>query len=234
MSVEHDLAKELGLKLGDTITFSIGGLVFYSEVVNTRILDWNKMTPNFYFLFPEGTLQDYPKTSMTSMFIPTDKKVLISEILQAYPTIQIIELDKIFDRVKKTISQITKALEAMTILILFCGILVLIASVHLSVNDRKREAAVLRTFGCNRNKIILVQLIEFVILGLVSGFLGAFGAETVITLLSQTVFEFSLTLHPWIWFFGPLAGMLVISIFGIYACRDAVSSPPLKILRSYQ
>lgn len=234
VSVEHDLAKELGLKLGDTITFSIGGLVFYSEVVNTRILDWNKMTPNFYFLFPEGTLQDYPKTSMTSMFIPTDKKVLISEILQAYPTIQIIELDKIFDRVKKTISQITKALEAMTILILFCGILVLIASVHLSVNDRKREAAVLRTFGCNRNKIILVQLIEFVILGLVSGFLGAFGAEAVITLLSLTVFEFSLTLHPWIWFFGPLAGMSVISIFGIYACRDALSSPPLTTLRSYQ
>ena len=135
---------------------------------------------------------------------------------------------------EKTISQITKALEAMTILILFCGILVLIASVHLSVNDRKREAAVLRTFGCNRNKIILVQLIEFVILGLVSGFLGAFGAEAVITLLSLTVFEFSLTLHPWIWFFGPLAGMSVISIFGIYACRDALSSPPLTTLRSYQ
>ena len=233
VSVEHDLAGELGLKLGDVITFSVGGLSFDAVVRNTRILDWEKMTPNFYFLFPEGALEGFPRTSMTSMYIPIENKRIISEILREYPTIQVIELDKVFETIKKTINQVTKALEAMTVLILFCGIMVLITSVHLSISERMRESAVLRTFGCARRDVVVVQLIEFLALGLVSGLLGALGAEIAVGVLSSTVFDFSFKLHPWIWGFGPLLGMAIIAIFGIISCKSAISSPPLSTLRSF-
>ena len=70
-------------------------------------------------------------------------------------------------------------------------------------------------------------------LGLVSGLLGALGAEIAVGVLSSTVFDFSFKLHPWIWGFGPLLGMAIIAIFGIISCRSAISSPPLSTLRSF-
>jgi putative ABC transport system permease protein len=65
VSLEDELAGELGLKLGDRITFSVGGLIFEAQMIGTRSLNWDNMTPNFYFLFPEGLLEEYPRTSMT-------------------------------------------------------------------------------------------------------------------------------------------------------------------------
>lgn len=73
VSLEDELAGELGLELGDRITFSVGGLVFEAEMIGTRTLNWDNMTPNFYFLFPEGMLEEYPRTSMTSLYIPPQK-----------------------------------------------------------------------------------------------------------------------------------------------------------------
>ena len=111
--------------------------------------------------------------------------------------------------------------------------MVLITSVHLSISERMRESAVLRTFGCARRDVVVVQLIEFLALGLVSGLLGALGAEIAVGVLSSTVFDFSFKLHPWIWGFGPLLGMAIIAIFGIISCKSAISSPPLSTLRSF-
>ncbi len=122
LSLEDEIAEELGLTLGDRITFSVGGLTFESEVVNTRSLNWDNMTPNFYFLFPEGLLEEYPRTSMTSLYIPPEQKLLVNDLLRKYPTVQVIELDKIIDRIRTIVSQVTRGLEVMTMLILSCGV----------------------------------------------------------------------------------------------------------------
>ena len=141
VSLEDELAGELGLELGDRITFSVGGLVFDAEIIGTRTLNWDNMTPNFYFLFPEGMLEEYPRTSMTSLYIPPEKKLLVNDILRGFPTVQVIELDKIIDRIRTIVSQVTRGLEVMTLLILGCGILVMFSAVsfvHVRAITRKR------------------------------------------------------------------------------------------------
>ena len=139
LSIEAELADELGLKLGDSMRFSIGGLGFESIFINSRELNWDNMNPNFYFLFPEGYLEEFPRTHITSVYIPPSEKLLVNDLLKQYPTIQVLELDKIIERIRTIITQVTMGLEMMTLLILACGVLVMFAAVSLSMGDRLQE-----------------------------------------------------------------------------------------------
>ena len=232
MSLEDEIAEELGLTLGDRITFSVGGLTFESEVVNTRTLNWDNMTPNFYFLFPEGLLEEYPRTSMTSLYIPPEQKLLVNDLLRKYPTVQVIELDKIIDRIRTIVSQVTRGLEVMTMLILSCGVLVMFAAVSLSMSERLQESAILRTLGSSRRLILGIQLVEFSTLGIMAGLLAAIGAEAAVAMLQRFMFDLPFALHPWLWLVGPLAGGLLVGALGVGYSRKAVVQPPLEVLKS--
>ena len=232
VSLEDELAGELGLELGDRITFSVGGLVFEAEMIGTRTLNWDNMTPNFYFLFPEGMLEEYPRTSMTSLYIPAEKKLLVNDILRSFPTVQVIELDKIIDRIRTIVSQVTRGLEVMTLLILGCGILVMFSAVSLSMSERLQESAILRTLGSSRRLILGIQLIEFSTLGVMAGLLASAGAELSVAMLQRFMFDLPFSMHLWLWYTGPIVGGLLVGLLGVGYSRKVVIQPPLEVLRS--
>ena len=232
VSLEGDLLHELGLALGDTIGFSIGGLAFDAVITSTRSLNWDSMTPNFYFLFPEGYLENYPRTHMTSLHIPAEDKLLVNDLLRQYPTVQVIELDKVIDRIRTIVSQVTRGLEMMTLLILGCGVLVMFAAVSLSMAERLQESAILRTLGSSRRLILGVQWVEFTTLGLMAGLLAALGAELTIAMLQRFMFSMPFSWHSWLWLAGPLGGGLLVGLLGVVYSRRAVTQPPLRVLNS--
>ena len=232
VSLEDELAGELGLSLGDTVRFSVGGLSFDAEVTSTRSLNWDSMTPNFYFLFPEGYLEDYPRTHMTSLYIPGEEKLLVNDLLRKYPTVQVIELDKIIDRIRTIVSQVTRGLEMMTLMILGCGILVMFAAVSLSMSERLQESAILRTLGSSRGLILGVQWVEFTTLGMMAGLLAALGAEFAVAMLQRFMFSLPFSWHSWLWIAGPLGGGLLVGLLGVVYSRKAVTQPPLQVLNS--
>ena len=232
VSLEEELLHELGLAIGDTVTFSVGGLSFDAVITSTRSLNWDSMTPNFYFLFPEGYLEDYPRTHMTSLYIPSEDKLLVNDLLRKYPTVQVIELDKIIDRIRSIVSQVTRGLEMITLLILGCGILVMFAAVSLSMNERLQESAILRTLGSSRRLILGVQWVEFTTLGVMAGFLAALGAEFAVAMLQRFMFSLPFMWHSWLWIAGPLGGGLLVGLLGVVYSRKAVTQPPLRVLNS--
>jgi putative ABC transport system permease protein len=232
VSLEEDLLHELGLVLGDTVRFSVGGLSFDAVITSTRSLNWDSMTPNFYFLFPEGYLEDYPRTHMTSLYVPSEEKLLVNDLLRKYPTVQVIELDKIIDRIRTIVSQVTRGLEMMTLLILGCGILVMFAAVSLSMSERLQESAILRTLGSSRRLILGVQWVEFTTLGVMAGLLAALGAEFAVAMLQRFMFSLPFSWHSWLWIAGPVGGGLLVGLLGVGYSRKAVTEPPLKVLNS--
>ena len=55
LSVEEGLATTLGLKLGDTLRFDIGGQAAEGRITSLRKVDWSSMRVNFFVLFPTAT-----------------------------------------------------------------------------------------------------------------------------------------------------------------------------------
>jgi putative ABC transport system permease protein len=146
--------------------------------------------------------------------------------------VQVIELDKIIERIRTIVSQVTSGLEVMTLLILSCGVLVMFAAVSLSMSERLQESAILRTLGSSRRLILGIQWVEFTVLGVMAGLLAAIGAEAAVAMIQYFMFDLPFTMHPWIWLAGPVAGGLLVGSLGVGYSRKAVVQPPLEVLKS--
>nr|BAH89730.1 ABC-type transport system, permease component [uncultured bacterium] len=231
VSLEDDYAEDLGLSIGDVLSFDIGGEPLEVEVVNLRRLNWESMRPNFFIIFSPGALEEFPATWMTSFYLERDNKRFLNELLSRFPTITVIEVDAIIAQVQSIIARVTQAVELVLGLVLASGCLVLIASIHASRDARMREHALIRTLGGTRKLIAGSLAAEFAALGLFSGIVAVVGAEITVLILQTQVFELGAALHPWLWVVGPLIGAALILVVGILGTRKLIAVPPITVLR---
>jgi putative ABC transport system permease protein len=231
VSLEDDYAYDLGLSIGDVLSFDIGGEALEVEVVNLRRLDWESMRPNFFIIFSPGALENFPATWMTSFYLERENKQFLNELLSRFPTITVIEVDAIIAQVQSIIARVTQAVELVLGLVLASGCLVLIASIHASRDARMSEHALIRTLGGTRKLIASSLTAEFAALGLFAGLVAVVGAEVTVLILQTQVFELKASVHPWLWIAGPLIGACLILLVGILGTRQLIAAPPITVLR---
>ena len=234
ISVELEEAQEIGLALGDVVTFSLGGLSLEAEVASFRTVDWNAMTPNFFFLFSPGALDNFSANFLTSVYIPPEQKTFINGLLRDYPTIVIIEVDRIIERIRNIVEQVSRGIELVLWLVLLGGVMVLIAAVNASMATRLQETGLLRALGSGRKLILSSLAMEFMLLGLFAGTLAVLGAEALLFGLQYFVFEGSVKPHFELWLAGPVLGAVLIGVLGLVSCRRVVSVPPNVVLREIE
>ncbi|AFJ47888.1 putative oxidoreductase [Shimwellia blattae DSM 4481 = NBRC 105725] len=213
VSVDQGVARRLGIKPGDQLTFSGDTRAFSATISSLRKVDWESLRPNFYFIFPPGVLEQQPQTWLTSFRWNGPESVLI-ELNRAFPTVSLLDIGGILRQVGQVLSQVSRALEVMVILVTACGLLLLLAQVQVGMRQRHQELVVCRTLGASRRLLRTTLWSEFALLGAVSGVVAALGAESALALLQIRVFDF-----PWepdwqLWIALPLCGMALLSFCG--------------------
>ena len=232
VSLDEDYADRLGATLGDVIEFDVGqGQLREATVQSLRSVRWDNMQPNFFIIFSPGSLDDLGGTYLSTALMEQEQKALINGLLRLYPTIVVIEIDALIEQIQNIIAQVTSAIELIAFLVLACGSLVLLACVTATLDERFRENAILRTLGAGRRLILTSLLIEFASIGLIAGIIATLGAEGSLYYLQREVFQQEFALHYWVWFAGPLVGMVVIGLLGVMATRRVVNTSPLTVLR---
>ena len=213
VSVEEGLAERLGLKLGDTVTFTGDTQAFSAKISSLRKVDWESLRPNFFFIFPPGALDGQPQSWLTSFRLEGGNGML-TQLNRAFPTISLLDIGAILKQVGQVLEQVSRALEVMVVLVTACGVLLLLAQVQVGMRQRHQELVVYRTLGAGKRLLRTTLWCEFALLGLVSGLVAAIGAETALALLQTRVFDF-----PWqpdwrLWITLPLCGALLLSLCG--------------------
>jgi putative ABC transport system permease protein len=231
VSLEEAYAASAGIKVGDVISFDIGGLPVDARVASIRRVEWDSMAPNFFILFSPGALRDVPATYMTSFYLAPQDKAFLNRLLAAFPTVTVIEVDKVIAQIQSIVGRVTQAVQLVLSLVLVAGCLVLIASIQASGEERLREHALLRALGASRRLVRGALGAEFALLGAFAGLIAAFGAEVTVFALDKQVFELSPQLHPWVWLAGPVLGAAVVCGIGLFSTRALVGSPPVMVLR---
>jgi putative ABC transport system permease protein len=229
--VEQETAQKLGIQLGDSLMFSVGGLSLEATVASIRSVNWDAMTPNFYFLFSPGALDPYAPNYLTSVYIPAQQKMFVNQLLQAYPTVVVLEVDRIIERIRNIVNQVGQAIELVLWQVWLGGVLVLMAAVQASMANRMQEAGLLRDLGSGRRLILGSLWLEFSMLGGLSGVMAVCGTEALLMGLQTLVFDQPLAPHYGLWLAGPLGGALCIGLLGLLACRSIVRVPPNVVLR---
>jgi len=232
VSVESELAGKLGLALGDELTFTIGSDKVTETVTSTRTVQWDSMKPNFYMAFPPGGgLTDMPATWITSFYLPRDQKGELNEFSRRFPTVSLLEIDNIIERIQEIVRQVTQAIEAILVLILAAALVVMAAVVSATLQDRQREGALLRTLGGRQSLLVRSTMLEFALLGGFAGFLGVASAEAAVWALQFRMFEGEFSWHWQVVLPIPVISAVVLALFGRWQLRPVLSVSPMLLLR---
>ena len=230
-SIEQEYAEWLDLELGDRLEFEVNQQIVSAEVSSFRSVRWDNMQPNFFIIFSPGTIDHLGATFLSTALMEREQKILLNDLVRLFPTVVVIEIDALIEQIQTIIIQVTSAIELISILVLLCGALVLVACVNASLDERFHENAILRTLGAGRRLILSSLLIEFASIGVVAGLIATLGAEASVYYLQEEIFEQEFSFHTWTWIAGPTLGMLIIAGLGMNSTREVVSTSPLNVLR---
>ena len=92
----------------------------------------------------------------------------------------------------------------------------------------------MRTLGASRRQMVIVQLAEFLVIGILSGLVASLGAIALATVLSDKVLGLPYSINYWIPIIGVLGGGIGIAAAGLLGTQRAVSTPPLATIRALE
>lgn len=231
ISVENGLAERLGVGLGDTLSFTIGSDRVTGEITSLRDLDWDSFRPNFFVIFPPGVLERYGHSYITAFKLDaSENRDLLRRVVEAYPGVSLLNVDAILERVRELLAQVTRAVELVLIFVLLAGISVLYAALTASHSLRTHESGLLRVFGAGDRLISRIQGVEFALLGLTSGLMGALLAELAAAGVYVGWLDLAPRLHLTLWLVLPLGGALLIGLIGHLLSRGVRRQTPMASL----
>ncbi|TWE00822.1 putative ABC transport system permease protein [Pseudomonas sp. AG1028] len=230
VSVEDELAQSLHIKLGDRLTFNVGGVDRNALVTNLRTVDWNNFQPNFFMIFEPGTLKDLPVTYLTSFYLPPQHEQQLVDLSRAFPSVSLLQVEAILNQLRSILAQVTIAIEFVLLFVLAAGLAVLFAGLQSTLDERIRQGALLRALGAERRLLVQARRAEFGLLGAASGLLAALGCELVSFMIYRYAFQIAWQPHPWLLLL-PLIGALLVGLAGVLGTRRALNASPLTVLR---
>ncbi|MEJ8566706.1 ABC transporter permease [Elongatibacter sediminis] len=232
VSVEKDFAAELGLGLGDVLGFDVAGESVSARVTSFRTVEWDSFSPNFFMVFSPGTLDEYPATYITSLYVNDAQRHIVLDLMRAFPSVTAIDLDAALAQVRDVMDKAALAIQAVFVFTLLAGLTVLWAAVQATRDERRYESAMLRTFGATRRRVLAGVAAEFIAIGLLAGVLASTGAALAGYLLATQLFELDYGFSALLWLAGPVAGMLLVGLSGMAATWRVVTHAPVSVLRS--
>ena len=231
-SVEEGVAKVLGIQLGDTLTYDIAGSKFTAAVTSLRKVEWDSFRANFFVIASPGVLEDYPASYITSFHLPPGNEAVVNGLVQRFPNLSVIDLSAIMAQVRTITDQVANAVSYVFMFALAAGLVVLYAAIASTQDERVFDAAIMRTLGASRRQMVVVQLAEFLAIGVLSGLIASAGAIILSMVLSDKVLNVPFSFNLWIPAIGVLGGGAGVAIAGLLGTRKAVNSAPLATIRA--
>jgi putative ABC transport system permease protein len=234
LSVEENLASTLGWRIGDRIEFDLAGTRLEARISNVRRVDWESFRPNFFVLVSPGALESSAASHIGAIHVPAGSSGLTDALVREFPNISVIDIEAVLAQVRNTAGQVAAAVEYVFYFTLLAGVLVLLAAVSATQDERLLEGGVMRAFGASRRQLRLAHLSEFAVIGLLAGLTAAVAATFVSGAIAREVFDL-----PWrpdwrLAAMGAGLGVVAVTTAGLWATRRVISAPPSVTLRALQ
>jgi len=231
LSVEEGIAKTLGWKMGDELTFAVGGESFTARISSMRKLRWDSMKVNFFVIGPPSLVGRFPASYISAFRLAAGDEQQINELTARFPNLTVVDVGAALRQAQGVIDTVITAVQVVFIFALGAGLLVLYSALVATEDERRREAAVMRVYGASRAQVTGSQRVEFLSMGLLAGILATAGAAAIGQLLARRVFELDLPPSAGLWIAGPLAGILLLSLNAWLSARKVLSASPALTLR---
>ena len=189
VSIETGIAKTLKLKLGDQMTFEVAGEKISAPITSLRKLDWGSMRVNFFVIMPSSQLSALPQSWITSYYQNPNKETLDFQLSQAYPNLTLVDVSASLKQIQDVLNKLSAALGLLFAFTIVAAILVLIAAIAATQDERYRNAALLKAMGASRAVLTQIARIELLVIGFTAGLLAGIASGLAAWSLGRFVME---------------------------------------------
>lgn len=233
VSIAQQIVDDLKLSIGDSLTFNVQGISIQTYVKSIREVDFQRVQPNFFVLFPGGVLEQAPQIYVTvTRSAGREQSVQIQQaVVRDYPNISAIDISRILTTIQSFIDKISFAIQFMALFSIVTGLIVLASSVIVSRFQRIKESVLLRTLGASKRQIMTIIGVEYLFLGILSAVTGL--VLSTLATWGLSYFYFDVAFFPSLWLLAALGTALsILTVFiGLSCSRDVYKKTPLEILR---
>jgi putative ABC transport system permease protein len=232
ISVEDEIARQLGVGLGDTLMFDIQGVLVSARVTSLRHVDWRSFTSNFFVIFSPGALEGAPTTFIATVRArPEREGALQSAVVAAFPNVTAIPIREVLERVTAVLDQIALAVRLVAAFSIGAGLIVMAGALAITRRQRLYQSVILKTIGATRGFVSRVSAIEYALLGAAAGVAGSALAAGLAWAVLRWAFDV-----PWQWapatlVAGVLAATGLALVVGFLGTRRLLGRKPLGVLR---
>ena len=234
ISVDADLAADLGVTVGDEIVWDVQGIQIPSTVANLRQIDWGRFETNFFIVFESGVLEQAPQmlVTLTRVDSAAARGQVQRQIAEKYPNISGIDLSQVQEAIEGVLAKAALAVRFLALFSLAAGTIVLIGAVTTARLQRLREGVLLKTLGATRRQVLRILVAEYVALGLLAATVAIALSAAAGWALAKWVFEARYDLP-----LGSLTGLtallvLLTLLVGLWSSAEVLKRPPLAVLRA--
>jgi len=218
------------LKLGDSLTLRVGEREIVATIASIRGVRWDSFRANFFLMLDARTGSELAHSTIASFHLPRD--VSLASLSRDFANVSLIDLNQILDRVREIIGRVSRAVISVLGFSLAAGLLVLLAALAATADERRFESALLRTLGAHSAQLSAAVLGEFAALGLVAGSIAAIGSAAIGYALASRVFRFESYTPPFSSLLAVVfAAAALVAIAGWLATRRIARTPPIAVLR---
>lgn len=212
VSVEADVANDLGIELGDKLRFVINSQNYDAVVDTIRYVEWRDMKPNFYFIFSSDVMANLPGSYLISYRIDEGNEALLTSMSRSHPTVSVLDIRTMGEKIQDLIQQIVSAITILALLGVVAGLLLIFTLLRLSLSQRQQEIRLYRTLGSSKKRINTTLWAEYGIMALIASGVAVFAAEVCVAAVMTYGFVLNAQIHPELWIALPLATFVTLAL----------------------
>jgi putative ABC transport system permease protein len=231
LAIGDGAAQRLHLGIGSAVELEVGGTVRKLKVAAVYKADGQHLGARVPFVLPSGQLKDEVATWYGGAHVdPKQVAAMERALFVAYPTITVVNLADVLERIESVVNQITFVVRFLAGFSIFAGLMILASSIASTRFRRMREAVVLKTLGATRMRIVRTFSVEFSVLGLLAGSVGVVFANLLTRVLLR---KLEVGFHiEWYATLIALVGTAVLATAtGWIASYRILGLRPLEVLR---
>lgn len=233
ISFDADLAKGMGLKIGDAMTLNVLGREITAKIANLRHVDFSNGRQNFILLLSPEPIAHAPHAFLATVRVaPGEEEALYRAITDKFPNVSTVRVSDAIAEVNKLLQELSDGVRAASLVTILAGLLVLAGAIAAGQRQRLYDATVLKVLGATRARIAAIYAAEYGIIGVLTGLLalaaGTFAAAEVADFVFDVPFAFDAAAA----LLTVLGGGAATLIFGLVAAWAALAARPAEILRN--
>jgi putative ABC transport system permease protein len=233
VSLERGIAEELGIGIGERITWDIQGVEVETTVTSLREVDWARFEPNFFAVFHPAALAGAPATwvLLTQVDDQAERAILQRDLVQRFANISIIDLTQLQETLDSVLGRVSAVIRFLALFSVGTGFVVLLGAVATGRLQRIRESVLLKTLGATRRQIASILATEYLAMGVLGSVVGAGASILAAWALARWFFEvgFSVPLVPLLAIAGAMTALA--GIIGLLGSREVFRRTALEAIR---